>query len=298
MQASLSQLEAIGLAIAGFTLWVLTDTSIKFAGQYRLPAYEVVAFLGYFIAGFLTAHALWRGAAKDLWPKQPKRQLVRSSLDLGNNLFVVVALRHLPLTLFYILVFTTPLAVSILAAVFLGEDLAWRKTAAILAGFAGVVVAVDPFGSARRGDWIGYAACLVCVACFAINMVWSRVMTQTEKPQSMIFFSGLVSALAGSACMLWHAEPVNFPLLGVLVAMGLFCTLGNLCFFTALKFTTAANVSQYHYTQLISGSLLAYLTFGEKPTVSLLTGSILIISSGLYIALAAPRKRGEAFPPL
>ena len=49
MQTSLSQLEAIGLAIAGFTLWVLTDTSIKFAGQYRLPAYEVVAFLGFFI---------------------------------------------------------------------------------------------------------------------------------------------------------------------------------------------------------------------------------------------------------
>ncbi len=208
---------------------------------------------------------------------------------------MVVALRHLPLTLFYILVFTTPLVVSILAAVFLGEGLAWRKIAAILAGFAGVVVAVDPFGSARRGDWIGYAACLVCVACFATNMVWSRVMTQTEKPRSMIFFSGLVSAVAGTGCMLWHAEPVNFRLLAVLFAMGLFCTLGNLCFFTALKYTTAANVSQYHYTQLISGSLLAYLTFGEKPTVSLLLGSILIIASGLYIALVA---RTEAFPPL
>ena len=286
-----SQLKAIGLAIAAFSLWVLADTSIKLAGQYTLPAYEVVAFLGMSIAGFLTLHGLWRGEVRALWPKRLKSQLLRSCLDLGNCLFVVVALRHLPLTLFYLIVFAAPLVVAILAVFFLKESLGWRRLGAILGGFLGVWVSADPFSSARRGDWTGYAACAVCVTCFAGSIVYSRVLTRTDRPESMTFFSGLVMAVVGSLLMLWHAEPLTARLVAVLVAMGLFCALGNICFFIALKHTTTANVSQYHYTQLISGALLAYLVFGEKPTVPMLLGSTLIVGSGVYVALSAPRER-------
>lgn len=107
----------------------------------------------------------------------------------------------------------------------------------------------------------------------------------------MTFFSGLVMATAGSAAMLWRAEPVTLALLEILSVMGLFCALGNICFFVALKHTGATNVSQYHYTQLISGSLLANLVFGEKPTVFMMIGAILIAASGLYIALRKPGLR-------
>ena len=215
---------------------------------------------------------------------------MRSSLDLGNNLFVVVALRHLPLTLFYILVFTAPLVIALLAAIFLHERMGWKKAAAILVGFLGVVVAVNPFGMNRRGDWQGYAACAVCVSCFAVAMVWSRVISQTENAEGMTFFSGIVMAVAGFGGMLVHAAPLNARLLTVLLAMGVLCALGNLCFFVALKHTSAANVSQYHYTQLLSGAIVAYLIFREKPTRSMLAGAILIVGSGLYIAFNASRK--------
>jgi drug/metabolite transporter (DMT)-like permease len=196
----------------------------------------------------------------------------------------VVALRHLSLTLFYILVFMAPMVTTILAALFLQERLKWRKVLAILAGFVGVVVAVDPFSSARQGDWIGYAACMMCVACFSVNMVWSRVMTQTEKPESLTFFSGLVMALVGFGFMAWHAEPLTARLAAVLAAMGLFCVFGSICFFIALKHTSAANVSQYHYTQLLSGALISYLIWHEKPGIPMLIGGVLIVGSGLYIA--------------
>ncbi len=91
--------------------------------------------------------------------------------------------------------------------------------------------------------------------------------------------------------MLWHAEPLTPRLAAVLVAMGLFCAFGSICFFIALKHTSAANVSQYHYTQLITGALLAYLIWREKPTISMLIGGAVIILSGLYIALTASRER-------
>jgi len=294
MKFSVSERGAIGFAVAGFTFWVLTDTCIKLVGQSALPAYEVTGFLGLFMALFMAAYALGRGEVHALWPDHLGRQTLRSCLDLGTNVSVVVALRHLSLTLFYILIFLAPIATSAMGAVFLHEGLTWRKVVAIVAGFAGVVIAVDPFGSTRQGDWVGFAACMACVAFFSVNMVWSRVLTQTERPESLTFFSGVIMAAGCFVLMLWHAAPLTARLTGGLVAMGVFCALGSLFFFVALKHTTAATVSQYHYTQLLSGALLGYLIWHTKPTVFMVLGGVLIAAAGLYIAVTAPRSRHPA----
>jgi drug/metabolite transporter (DMT)-like permease len=294
MKFSVSERGAIGFAVAGFTFWVLTDTCIKLVGQSALPAYEVTAFLGLFMALFMAAYALGRGEVRALWPDHLGRQILRSCLDLGTNVSVVVALRHLSLTLFYILIFVAPIATSAMGAVFLREGLTWRKVVAIVAGFAGVVIAVDPFGSTRQGDWVGFAACMACVAFFSVNMVWSRVLTQRERPESLTFFSGVIMAAGCFVLMLWHAAPLTARLTGGLVAMGVFCALGSLFFFVALKHTSAATVSQYHYTQLLSGALLGYLIWHTKPTVFMVLGGVLIAAAGLYIAVTAPRSRHPA----
>jgi drug/metabolite transporter (DMT)-like permease len=70
--------------------------------------------------------------------------------------------------------------------------------------------------------------------------------------------------------------------------MGLFCALGTLCFYIAVKHTSAANVSQYHYTQLITGTLISYLVWHDKPGFFVVAGGALILGSGLYIAVTAP----------
>jgi drug/metabolite transporter (DMT)-like permease len=258
---------------------------IKLAGESQLPNYEIVAFLGIFIALFVAAYAFIRGEAQALRPKRPAALMVRATLDVGNNIFVVVALRHLSLTLFYILVFMSPMVVAILGRIFLKESLNWRKAAAIIVGFAGVVIAVDPLHSVNKGSLIGYGACAICVCCFSTAIVWSRVISRTERPESVVFVSGLVTAGVGLLSMLAYAAPLNPRLIAVLVAMGLLCALGNICIFIALKHAAAATVSQYHYTQLVVGAAVAYLMFNEKLTSAMLAGAVLIIAAGLYIAL-------------
>jgi drug/metabolite transporter (DMT)-like permease len=289
----MTQFGAICFALAGFTFWVLADTSIKLVGQSGLPAYEMVAFLGLFMSIFLGAFALMRGAARALRPRRIELQLTRACLDLGNNVGVVIALRHLSLTMFYILVFSAPMVIALLSAVFLRERLHWRKALAVAAGFAGVVVAVNPWGHIRHGDWIGVLACMGCVACFSVNMVWSRVLTRTESPNSLAFFSGLVSASAGGALMLFHATPLTPRLTVGLAAMGLFCAAGTLCFYIAVKHTSAANVSQYHYTQLLTGAILSFVIWHDKPGWWMVLGGALILATGLYIAVTA-----QEFVPL
>lgn len=298
MSERTTHIQAIGLAIAGFTFWVLTDSTMKVVGRSHLSPLEILFFLGVVVCASLAVWTGVRGELRILRPRQPARQFVRSCLDLVNNLCVVIALRHVSLTLFYILVFTSPMVITFLAVIVLGENRERRKIFAIIAGFAGVVVALDPWGGTAPGDWIGYAACMTCVACFSVNMVWSRVLTQTESPESLAFFSGMIMTASGGIAMLIHAEPIGGGLLAQLVMMGVFCAAGTLCFYTAVKHTSASNVSQYHYTQLLTGAVVSYVLWRELPTVWMVAGSVLIVSSGLYIAWLAARtgtKEDEVF---
>jgi drug/metabolite transporter (DMT)-like permease len=281
-----SHLGAIGLALAGFTFWVFTDTSIKLAGYSRLPVYEISMSMGIVSVLALILRGVLRGDVRALWPQNLKSHSVRSLLDLGNNLCVVLALRHLTLTLFYILVFLAPMATAVLSSIFLHERLGWRKVLAVALGFTGVIVAVNPYGASRQGDWIGYGACMICVACFSANMVWSRVLTQTETPESLTFSSGLVLTVMGALLLLWHAEPLTLRLTVNLLAVGVFYVLGTMCFFFALKHTSPVHVSQCHYTQLVTGAIVTYLIWREKPTLFMIGGAVLIVAAGLLMAVS------------
>ena len=248
MKARVSDLTAILFAVFGFTCWVLGDSCIKWIGQYGLPPEEIVAFMGFFMAITLALQAAVRRRLGNLRPRSVVRQVFRALLDMTNNVCVVIALRHLSLTMFYILVFTSPMVISLLSTVFLGERITPKKALALLVGFAGVVIAVDPFSHAQHIDLIGLASCLVCVACFSVNMVWSRVLTRTEPPESLAFCSGLVTAMAGLMLTSLHPRPLTPTLWLALGMMGVFCAAGTLSFYFAVKHTSASNVSQFHYT--------------------------------------------------
>lgn len=294
MKARVSDLTAIFFAVFGFTCWVLGDSCIKWIGQFGLPPEEVVAFMGLFMALTLAVQAAVRRNLGNLRPRSIVRQALRALLDMANNVCVVVALRHLSLTMFYILVFTSPLTIALLSAAVLRERITRLKAAALVTGFAGVVIAVDPFGHSEHMDLIGFVSCMVCVSCFSVNMVWSRVLTRTEAPESLAFCSGVVTALAGLALTSRHPHALTPTLWLALGIMGIFCAMGTASFYFAVKHTSASNVSQYHYTQLVTGALVSYLVWRDKPSVEMLAGGALIIGAGLAIALAARKRQLSA----
>ena len=289
----ISDLSAIFFAVFGFTCWVLGDSCIKWIGQYGLPPTEIVAFMGFFMVLTLTAQAALRRNLDSLRPRSWVRQSLRALLDMINNVCVVIALHHLSLTMFYILVFLSPMTIGILSRLVLKERITLIKGVALIAGFCGVVVAVAPWSHEQHVDLIGVACCLICVACFSVNMVWSRVLTRTEPPESLAFCSGLVTAIAGLFITSLHGKPLTLPATLSLLLMGIFCAAGTLSFYIAVKHTSASNVSQYHYTQLLTGALVSYLVWHDKPGLWMLLGGTLILSSGALIALEAHRNSGQ-----
>jgi drug/metabolite transporter (DMT)-like permease len=279
-----SRLPAVGLAVAGFTSWVFSDTLMKLVTEANLPPYEVVAFLYLFATVMMIMKGAAQGSLMALWPRRPSRQFLRTALALASSMANIVALKGLPLTLFYTAVFTAPMVISVLAVPFLGERLHRAQVIAVVAGFAGVVIALDPRGNFMQGDWTGYAAVFVSVLCFSGSAVWLRVITRSETTDSIAFFSCLVGALVCGGLMVWHAVPVGPSTLLLLLAAAVFTLIGQLCNFTAMRLTTAATVSQFHYTQIVAGAVLGFLIWHDVPTLQTVLGAAIIVGAGLYIA--------------
>ncbi len=295
MTKSAHPLRAIGCALGGFFLWVLADTLMKLAGEANLPPYEVIGFLGIFIVLIMAVESVPSGGVRALWPKSPRAQFGRALLALGSNMANVVALKHLPLALFYVTVFTAPMMVALLAWLALRERLTVPKILAILVGFVGVVIAIDPVGHTSGGDWIGYAAATFSTVCFALSMVWLRRMTQSESVRSLVFFSGLIEVIFGvGAMLLFGAAPLTVKLLLILAGMGLFNVAGNALNYLSLRLTpSASTVAQFHYTQLISGAAIGYIVWHEVPGLPTVVGAAIIIMSGLYMASIASQSAAQ-----
>ena len=175
-----------------------------------------------------------------------------------------------------------------MSRLFLRELLDWRKVSAILVGFFGVVVAVYPYRSSGSNAWIGVAACAVCVLCFSTVIAWSRSIAQQESPESMTFFSGLVAAILGLIAMLFYAAPVTLGLPRGSWRHGASGCRGKHLDVHRVAFHPRGNGLAIPLQPTALGALVAYLFFRETPTVWMLGGAVLIVASGLYIAMRKP----------
>lgn len=285
--------RALIYCILGFTLWVFADVFMRMAGEAALPPTQVVGFLGGFMALFMVLKAAPAGSRglAGLWPRRPEKQFLRCAFSLGSNLANAVALKHLPLAVFYVAVFLSPLLIVLLAALLLREHISWKQVLAVLAGFVGVVLAMNPFGGMQGGDWTGFVAVMVSNICFALSVVWLRRMTQTETIDSIAFSTGILELLFGLVALLFIPfVPVKGSVLLLLAAMGLFCLLGNLLNYLSLRHLKAATVEQFHYTQLVGGAIIGYLVWQEIPAWHTFAGAAIIIAAGFYVAALSHRE--------
>jgi drug/metabolite transporter (DMT)-like permease len=297
LSRSVSHLRAIGFALVSFTFWVFTDTCMKVASEAGMPPYELMGLMGLSATLAMMALSAMRKETKKLRVRDWRPQALCAACSMVCTLSNAVALKHLPLTVFYIVVFTAPMVTAILAALFLKERLSPIKIMAVLAGFIGVLVAVNaPQTPSSTSDWIGYAAASTSVAAYSIWTIRMRGMTQSESLESIAFFSGMSLASVGLVWTFLDLHRITMAGIGLALLSGLFNLSGNLCNYKALKHTTAGNVLQIHYSQIITGAIMAYFIWGDVPTWGLSAGAIIIIGSGLVIAAQAHKTK--PLPPV
>jgi drug/metabolite transporter (DMT)-like permease len=228
----------------------------------------------------------WRTRA--LATKRIGAHLTRSVLGSSGAYLFILALSLAPVADVVALSFSRALFIVVMAVLLLGEVVGWRRWTACVVGFVGVLVMVRPgFGELNLG-MVAAAGDAILSAGVALTL---KSLGRTERPQTIVFYFGLLSALFSMVpgILVWRDPGWNGWTL--LALTGVLATLGQFCITRAWTEGEASIVAPMAYVQLVLSGGLAYMVFRETPDTFGLIGAAIIVASTLYIALREARLR-------
>ncbi|MFV8569608.1 DMT family transporter [Marinobacter sp. SBS5] len=213
---------------------------------------------------------------------------VRAHVHLAGILVMVIALTNLPLATANALFYGAPIMVMALSAVFFREKLTRLSMAAVISGFAGIIVILRPV----EFNWAAIAA-LVSALTLAINAVLVRKLPQEQSTVHKLFLNYLLIIPAAGALALWEGAEWH-PEMLISAAGSAFFILGyNIAVLLAYHQVDANQVTSAEYTGLIWAVAIGWIWFGEVPDVWFIVGSLMIIVPLVLIGLRN-RKRSPA----
>lgn len=277
--------QAISTICIGIFCLVLNDVMAKWLTSYYPPlqlifvrnllALPMIAAAVYLVKGgsALRTRHLWLHA-------------LRGILLVGAAYAFFRGLKILPLAEATSLVFAAPIFITALSVPLLGEQVGWRRWAAVAAGFAGVLIIVRPGAAAFQPASLFVVA---TAALYALFMISTRWIDRAERVWTMMFYVMLFPMLYSGPIVAVQWETVDTPHLPFFLGMAVFGTLGITLISHAFRLAPAAIVAPFDYTALIWASLFGWLVWGELPDIWTYAGAAVIIISGIYIVMRETR---------
>ena len=277
------RVEAPGRGMAcmmgGGLLLTMNDGVVKWVSdEYQVG--QILAFRGG-AALILILLVLWvRKELHIFRVRYPKAQLLRAILMIASTFLFVNGLRLMPLAETVAIAFVGPIFVTALAPILLLEKVGWRRWAAVLVGFTGVLIILRP-GS---GD-LHWAALLPAGAalCGACRDLLTRGISHGEASGTTLFYSTLGVTLAGAVMAPFGWKAPDLGDLGLLAVTGLFLSLAHFLHIETFRFAEAAVVAPFKYSSLLWAMIIGFLFWGDLPDSHTLIGAALLVGSGLYI---------------
>ncbi|OLP49933.1 DMT family transporter [Allorhizobium taibaishanense] len=265
--------------LAGMLMFALNDAMAKaLVAHYGLGQVVVVRSMAALL--ILLPFLVRGGLAPVLSVERPWMQLARVVCSTVEIIAFYYAVSYLPLADVMTYWLAAPIYVAAAAPFLLGETIGWRRITAIVIGFAGVIVTLEPsramFSAPALISIIGSAA-------FAFMMLSGRSLRAT--PDKLLVLFQAAAALLGGlffAPFDWVpiASATDLVMLGLL---GIVAMAAHMLVNRALKISDAAAVAPLQYTLLLWAVLFGWLFFGDLPRTSMVIGAALIIGSGLFI---------------
>lgn len=225
--------------------------------------------------------------------------LLRVFFEIGATLTYLTALSRIPFANASSILQSLPLAVTLGAALFLGEKVGWRRWMAIGTGFVGVLIILKPGASGFVPD-----ALFAVVAVFFTagrDLVTKRVDPSIPSISISLFTTTVVTILGGLLIVpMGGWRPLEPSAVGLLALAALLVLAGYQSIILAMRTGEISFVAPFRYTALIWALGIAFLMFGEIPDRWMFAGIVCIIGSGLYTFYRESRRRqvtvGETDP--
>lgn len=275
-----ARLKSIGLMVAAVTFFSLLDASAKVLSR-DLPVLQIT-WLRYLIHFVVAAAILNPWTSPDAWRvTRPFAQVLRAGLLASMTIFNFMALRHLQLAETVSILFLSPLMITLLSVLFLGERIGLHRIAAILTGFAGVLLVTRP---GLGGFHPAMIFSLLAMMGGALYALMTRSLAASESPGSMLLvLAGVPTLLLLPTQPFVFVMPPDAVSWGLLLVCGAMGALGHFLMILAHRSAPASVIAPFNYAQIIPMVLLGFLIFGDVPSLFTLAGAGLVILSGLYL---------------
>lgn len=278
------------VSMAGFTINdAITKSVVETINQG-----QVMLVRGAFattMIGFLAWH---QGALRMPGQAMHPSVALRTVCELGATISFLTALAHMPLANISAVLQALPLAVTMGAALFLGETVGWRRWIAIGVGFLGVVVIVRPgFEGFNAYSLLALlSVCFCAVRDLATRHVPAEVpsfLVSLVTAASVTIAGGLLIPLEGG----W--APMTGGNVGLLALASVLLIVGYQFIIMSMRVGDISFIAPFRYIALLWAILLGFVLFGDVPDTVMIVGSIIVVGSGLY-TLYRERKVGPHRP--
>ncbi len=268
------------LMMASMAAFVLNDTIVVMVSD-SLSIFQVMFLRGLFATTLLGVIA-WR--SKVIFPVLNKADwqvmVCRLFGELGATLCFLTALFNMPIANATAILQALPLAVTLAAAVFMGEAVGWRRYMAILVGFAGVIIIVRP-GSEGFNAYSMWA--LAAVGFIVLRDLSTRRLAGHVPSIFVALLASVTITAAGvvlSPTLAW--KPVGISELKWLGGAAMFLIFGYLFSVMTMRVGEISFISPFRYTILIWAIILGFVVFGDIPDSWTLLGSTIVVLTGSY----------------
>jgi drug/metabolite transporter (DMT)-like permease len=281
--------RGIALILASTVFLGTSDATSKYLSA-TLPSIEI-AWIRFVVFALVMVPAMLPGSP--LYAMQTGRpgfQLMRGAALLGSSLFFISGLRFLPIAEASATSFVSPLFVTALSIVFLGESVGLRRWLATAVGLIGVLIILRPGSGAFHPAAL---FSIVSALAWACTLIMTRMMSGTERAITTMAYSSLagVGILSVLVPFVWVQPSWHDIFFGIVI--GVSSTAGQWIVVLAFRYANASVLAPFSYTQLLWVSFLGFLIFGEVPDVWTVTGAAIIVASGLYTAHRERLRRSE-----
>jgi drug/metabolite transporter (DMT)-like permease len=280
-----AHLAGIGLMLLATFMFSLNDA----LGKWLVATYSVpqILFLRAVAALLLLAPFIVRaGLGAFRKAPQPGLQVLRAILATAEVSCFYLAVRYLPLADAMTFYLAGPIYVTAMSALFLSERVGIYRWGAVIVGFVGVLIALNPaLGTLGIGSLIALAGSFV----YAIFIVTTRQVSNTSNVvlTTTQALGGLAFGAIGSPFSWVPVESGSHYLL--LLLLGAVSILAITCVNQSLRLAPASVVIPYQYALIVFAIIFGYVFFGDAPRLNTLAGAAIIVASGLFIFLREKR---------
>jgi drug/metabolite transporter (DMT)-like permease len=282
MAADLFSENRRGIAgmVASMVLFICNDALIKHVSE-SLPTGQIIFLRGLSATVLIAALAAGLGAWRQMPAVIDRPVLLRASIDSLGTFLYLLALFNMPIANVTAVNLTVPLMLTICAAFILHEQVGRRRWSAVVAGFIGVVLVVQP--SAAGFNWFALVAREATATHAARDLLTRRI--RAGIPSVIVTLStaivvtiaaAIVSAIEGWQPLAWR------PLL-LLILASAFLSGGYYLVIDCMRHGELSVVAPFRYTAILWALLLGYFVWDDVPNVLAWIGIVLLVGSGLYI---------------